>query len=215
MTVPAKDDRRPSAQERVPTVRAAAAAVFVEMGYGAASMDDVARAAGMSKRTLYQLFSSKAALLSAVVEDHLAPLHIGSELEDEPDLEAALVGMLGTAARHLLSPPQLGIFRLIATEVHRSPELAAAFHKAGPGRGEVAIERRLAREAKAGRLRVSSAEAAVHMLFSLVMAPVQMATLLGVHDLLGQRDPPDEAEIGFRVREAVSVFLHGVLIPPR
>jgi AcrR family transcriptional regulator len=207
-----REERRPSAQERILAARAAAASVFVQMGYGAATMDDVARAAGMSKRTLYQLFPSKAALLEAVVEDHVAPLHIDTGLEDELDLETALVGMLGTAARHLLSPTQLGIFRLITTEVHRSPELAEAFHRAGPGRGEVAIERRLAREVGAGRLRLSSPETAGHMLFSLVIAPTQIATLLGVHGPIGRREPPDEAEIDRRVREAVSVFLRGALV---
>jgi AcrR family transcriptional regulator len=37
-------------------------------------MDDVARGARMSKKTLYQLFPSKEALFEAVISDHLAPL---------------------------------------------------------------------------------------------------------------------------------------------
>src|SRR5262245_15778279 len=41
---------------------------FLEMGYGAASMDDIASRAGMSKKTLYQLFDTKENLFGAVIE---------------------------------------------------------------------------------------------------------------------------------------------------
>ncbi|HMR33680.1 MAG TPA: TetR/AcrR family transcriptional regulator [Geminicoccaceae bacterium] len=188
-------------------MRKAAESVFTRLGYIAATMDDVARAAGMSKRTLYQLFPSKAALLEAVIEAHLAPLHISSELEDEPDLEAALTGMLKSIARHLLSPAQLGIFRLIAAEATRSPELAAAFHRAGPARGASAVERRLVREVAEGRLRVSSPRAAVGMLFAMAFGTTQIGALLGRPDL------PDAAEIDRHVHETVAVFLRGALAP--
>lgn len=192
-------------RDRGQAVRTAAETVFLRLGYIAATMDDIARAAGMSKRTLYQLFPSKAALLDAVIEAHLAPLHIGSEIEDEPDLETALTGMLEVVASHLLSPTQAGIFRLIATEASRSPELAAAFHRAGPARGATALERRLAREAAEGRLRVSSPRAAVGMLFAMAFGTTQIGVLLGRIEL------PDAAEIARHVRETVAIFLHGAL----
>ena len=47
---------------------AAAEHVFVEMGYGAASMDGIARRAGMSKKTIYQVFETKQDLFAAVIE---------------------------------------------------------------------------------------------------------------------------------------------------
>lgn len=199
-------ERHSTVQDRGQVVRKAAETVFLRLGYIAASMDDIARAAGMSKRTLYQLFPSKAALLDAVIEAHLAPLHISSEIEDEPDLETALTGMLEAVARHLLSPTQAGIFRLIATEASRSPELVTAFHRAGPARGASALERRLAREAAQGRLRVSSPGAAVGLLFAMAFGTTQIGVLLGRNDL------PDTAEIARHVRETVGIFLHGALV---
>lgn len=204
---PALPDCSAPAQARIQTLRKAAKSVFVELGYVAATMDDVARAAGMSKRTVYQLFPSKAALFEAVIEDHLAPLHIDTALEDDPDLEAALVGMLEAVALHVLSPDQAGIFRLLVSEASRSPELVAAFHRAGPGRGAGAIERRILREIASGRIRVTDPGTAVHMLFSMAIGSVQVAVLLGMREL------PDRAEISGRVREAVAIFLRGVLDP--
>ena len=65
---PNEEARRPGARGRPrlldETTRrdrlvAAAEHVFVEMGYGAASMDDIARRAGMSKKTIYQVFETK------------------------------------------------------------------------------------------------------------------------------------------------------------
>ena len=47
---------------------AAAEHVFVEMGYGAASMDGIARCAGMSKKTIYQVFETKQDLFVAVID---------------------------------------------------------------------------------------------------------------------------------------------------
>src|SRR5215510_15347429 len=47
---------------------AAAEQVFVELGYGAANMDGIARRAGMSKKTIYQVFETKQDLFAAVIE---------------------------------------------------------------------------------------------------------------------------------------------------
>jgi len=199
---------RLSEVERHQTLREAAETVFLREGYAATHMDDVARAAGMSKRTLYQIFPSKAALFEAVVEGYLAPLRIDSELEEEPDLVKALTVMLEVAARHLLAPRQSGIYRLIVAEVNRSPELANAFHRAGLGRGASSLERRIAAEAERGRLRVSNPEDAANMLFGMAIGTIHSKMLLGL------RGPPDEEEISARVREAVTVFLRGTMTHP-
>src|SRR5258708_8265305 len=52
----------------------AAESVFVELGYSSASMDDIARRAGMSKKTLYRLFETKEALFAAVIAAPPPPL---------------------------------------------------------------------------------------------------------------------------------------------
>jgi len=205
MQVTALQRGRLSENERYQALREAAETVFLREGYAAAHMDDVARAAGMSKRTLYQIFPSKAALFEAVIEGYLAPLHIDTELEEEPDLEKALTGMLEVAACHLLAPRQSGIYRLIVAEVNRSPELADAFHRAGLGRGASSLERRISAEVRKGRLRVSNPRDAASMLFGMAIGTIHNKMLLGL------RGPPDEAEISARVRDAVAVFLHGAL----
>src|SRR3954468_14584778 len=58
--------------ERRRVLLEAAAREFVEQGYAGASMDAVARRAGMSKRTLYQLFPTKDALFGAMAAGRIA-----------------------------------------------------------------------------------------------------------------------------------------------
>ena len=45
-----------------------ARAIFLAQGFDAASMNDIARAAGVSKGTLYVYFNNKEQLLKAIVE---------------------------------------------------------------------------------------------------------------------------------------------------
>ena len=57
------------------TVRSAArfwtarAKVFMDLGFDGASMNEIARAAGVSKGTLYVYFADKSRLFEAIVED--------------------------------------------------------------------------------------------------------------------------------------------------
>ncbi|MBR0670404.1 TetR/AcrR family transcriptional regulator [Neoroseomonas soli] len=200
--------RRLPEADRCRVLREAAETVFLRDGYAAAHMDEVARAAGMSKRTLYQHYASKEALFEAVMLDCLSPMGIDPEPENEPQLGAALRGMLVSLTRHLFEPRQVAIFRLVIAEVKRSPELADAFHRAGPGRGASSIERRLAAEMAQGRLRLSDARQAARMLFGMAIGAAHMALLLGL------QGPPTEAEMERVVGEAVEVFLRGALAPP-
>jgi AcrR family transcriptional regulator len=91
--------RLPEAERRQALIRVAED-VFLAQGYAAANMDDVARGARMSKKTLYQLFSSKEALFEAVMTDHLAPLLESTPEEAEGDLREGLIALMERAAVH-------------------------------------------------------------------------------------------------------------------
>lgn len=191
-----EDERRHALQE-------AAAAVFLRDGYAATSMDKVAGEAGMSKRTLYRLFPSKAALFEATIGDSLAPLHLDPALTREPDLAVALAGILETAGRHLLALRPTGILRLVIAEAGRSPELAEAFHRVLVRRGATALQRLIEAEMTGGRLRPGDPEATARMLYGMAFGSTQIRLLLGV------RQVPDPEEIASVARDAVAVFLDG------
>ncbi|WP_431282558.1 TetR/AcrR family transcriptional regulator [Humitalea sp. 24SJ18S-53] len=198
--------RLTEADRRLELVRVAED-VFLAQGYTAANMDDVARGARMSKKTLYQIFASKAALFEAVIADHLAPLKASAPEEQGDDPRAALTTLLEMAARHLLERRQIGIFRLISAEGKRAPELAEAFHRAGPGGGEGSLERCIAAHARRGHLRVEDPGEAASMLFGMAIGKMHMMLLLGL------RQQPEAEEIASMVARAVDIFLRGTLLP--
>ena len=120
----------------------AAESVFLELGYGSASMDDIARRVRMSKKTLYRLFDTKASLFAAVVASRRAVLNAMVEAEDctgADTAEEVLRRFLGKIARFVLAPRQAAIYRLVIAESHRAPELAHAFHSEGPSKARAML----------------------------------------------------------------------------
>ncbi|MBS1588497.1 MAG: TetR/AcrR family transcriptional regulator [Bacteroidetes bacterium] len=74
----------------------AASELFRQYGFKTITMDDVARRAGISKKTLYQHFANKGALVSTSVEwykDHLSEACLKAMQESENAVE----GMVRTA----------------------------------------------------------------------------------------------------------------------
>lgn len=116
--------RRRVAAEKRAAVVAAAHARFVERGYVATPLEDIARAAGVSTATVYKHFPSKAALFEEVAQAFLPD----AEAELPPAQEGsweALESVLRAYARMLTRPGAADLFHLIVAEARRAPELPA------------------------------------------------------------------------------------------
>jgi len=184
----------------------AAEQVFVETGYSAANVDDIARRAGMSKKTIYQIFDTKEALFAAVIAARRAALAsmIGAEgcnASDPP--EKVLRHFLSEVARFVLAPRQAALYRLVIAESQRAPELAHAFYREGPTKARTALTQWLMLMHERNVLHVPDAATTAGMLFSMVFAEPQMRLLIGE-----AREPNEEA-IRARVDHAVDIFLNG------
>jgi AcrR family transcriptional regulator len=196
--------REISEDERRRRLIAVAEKVFVEQGYGAASMDEIAQDAGMSKRTLYQLFDTKEALFAAVITDRMRALGEGAEeAAGARPLKEAVVEYLCEAARFILSPRHVALFRVLIGEAWRAPGMAQAFDHACAGRGKSVLARWLTQEAEAGRLALEDPVEAAGMLFGMVVGEPHHRMLMG------EGRPPSKAAIEARVRKAVDIFLQG------
>jgi AcrR family transcriptional regulator len=114
----------------------AAERVFVSSGYGAASMEEIARAAGMSKKTVYALYPDKRHLFGALISDAGEFLKSATISTQNPaQIIAELRRRLLEMAAFALSPRQVEITRLVISEAHHWPELAEEFHARGVTRG--------------------------------------------------------------------------------
>jgi TetR/AcrR family transcriptional regulator, mexJK operon transcriptional repressor len=105
-----------------------ASQAFVLHGYGATSINAIAKSARVSKNTLYARFPSKAALFRAIVARQIES--VDAELptfggHDEP-LADRLRAYVNVALRRSLGGGMLEINRLILSESHQFPELGEA-----------------------------------------------------------------------------------------
>lgn len=175
---------------------------FLARGFGAVSMDAIARAAGVSKATVYAHFNSKEELFGAVVAD-VAERHFGgfSALELDPhDIAASLTTIARRFLDLVLSPDAIALNRILVGEVTRFPVLGAVFWEAGPERNRRQIEGFLLRAAEAGSLAVPDARLAAEQFVSLVRGEIHLRRML-------QLESDDDIGAEAAATSAVATFL--------
>jgi TetR/AcrR family transcriptional regulator, mexJK operon transcriptional repressor len=215
-TTRAGDARAKIAQQEIDNVKVrqildAARKLFMEWGYGAASMDAIARQAGVSKATLYTHFDSKDALFAALIVmecKHFAE-QIGLRAFDEPDIRVALRSLAEDFNNLLCRDESLAMYRIVVAEAPRFPELGRIFYDSGP---RVMIDRiadLIAGAAKRGLLNVRDARIAAVQFISLVRGDTHFTRILGVK-------PASKNAAADYINSGVDLFLAGYGAgPPR
>lgn len=126
---------RPSAEEaaQLPArLLDAAQAVFVEKGYARATVEDVAKAAGISRKTVYTRYANKDDILAAVIDRILDAALPSPEVDRASptlaqDARTALRRIAADAAALSMRPEVAGLNRLIMAEAGQTPALADMF----------------------------------------------------------------------------------------
>ncbi len=116
----------PSA-ERIAHLLAVAKTTFGEKGFAATTMDDIASAAGMSKKTLYKLFDSKSDLFRAMLTKNLQRFDFFAAGSSQESAIVELRRALRYIADIVLMPDEIALHRLLIAERKQSPALAAIF----------------------------------------------------------------------------------------
>lgn len=127
---------------------AAALDLFVERGFAATRLEDVARRAGVSKGTLYLYYANKEELFKAVVRDSIVPA-----IGDAEDTIALYEGHSSELLRAILfgwwervgGTKASGIVKLVMAEAHNFPELAEFYREEVIVRGTKVISSMLER----------------------------------------------------------------------
>jgi AcrR family transcriptional regulator len=129
-----KNTQDPQVNPKAMAIMTAAKELFLEQGFGAVSMDQVARQAGVSKATVYAHFVSKEKLFAEMVfRACIAKSQtVLPALQADSDIEAVLEEIAHIVVDHLLSPEPLAVYRIIMAEGPRFPELPRAFFGNGP-----------------------------------------------------------------------------------
>ena len=119
--------RRRSKETRPQELLDAALALFVAKGFAATRSEEVARAAGVSKGTLYLYYPSKEELFKAVVRQNLASrIAEGQEMVDSFQGRASdlIVALMQTWWQRMEEEAAAGIHKVVLAEVRNFPELA-------------------------------------------------------------------------------------------
>lgn len=209
MAPDAGDDRRSRKREQI---LAGAREVFLELGFEGASVDEIARRAGVSKATLYSHFDDKRALFAAFADreckEHAVRLFDG--VTDLDDAETVLRRLAHQAVRLKVSPFAQGMYRTAVAESARFPAIARAFYDAGPGLARTRMVQLLAQFVAKGQLVIDDLELAAEQLCQLCHAQLCERKLLGVQTEV------TEAEIERVADGAIDTFLRAFgTSPPR
>jgi AcrR family transcriptional regulator len=181
---------------------AAAADLFLHKGYHATTMDDVARCAGMSKKTVYQVFSSKSELFDALLSDWFAPVTAPIESDGPP--RQVLADALSRLANFALSERQVLLMRLMIAETSCSEEIATALDRQCLGKGKGALAQWLAAQTAVGALKIDNPIEAANMLFFSAVGDFLMRRLLRT------RPQPTGEEIAARIDHTVEAFFRQI-----
>jgi TetR/AcrR family transcriptional regulator, mexJK operon transcriptional repressor len=192
----------------------AAKELFTSQGFGATSMDAIARTANVSKATLYAHFSGKEELFAAIVS-HTCQAQsrmLSTSGADDLELTEALSEIGRNFLSLILSPPAVAIFRVVIGETARFPDLGRIFFESGPNQMRTTLSAFLAKAAARGRLDIGEPMRAAEHLIGMFQTPVHLHVLFGVTEGFTKE------EVDKVVKDAVEAFLRAYLprsgLPP-
>ncbi len=186
----------------------AARTVFLRDGYSGATMEEVAAAAGLAKRTLYNLFEDKSALFARMVEDTIAfAEQFARDLREElfdgitaANLGSSLEDLGRRLALSILRPEVIALRRLLIGESREFPGFATDYYDRAPGRVLEALAFGFGRLGKAKVLRIPNRrQAAAQFAYLVAGEPLDRAVLVGAM--------PTRNHVVASAREGVRTFL--------
>ncbi len=188
---------------KVQQVLEGAREIFLRDGFEGASVDDIAKAANVSKATLYSYFSDKRQLFAEVVTTECDRMssNIVAQLDDSLPIRDRLLLAAKGAALLLLSDFSQRMFRICLAERDRFPELCEAYYKCGPLNGHHQITLQFQKAVEAGELKIDDMETAAWQFAELCKARVFVLANFGVQTEFS------DAEIDTIATAAVDTFL--------
>jgi len=201
--MPDGGETTPKRGRKYDQVIAGAREVFMADGFEGASVDDIARAAGVSKATLYSYFADKRLLFMEVARGECA--RQADMAADSIDTRQPPRLVLTLAARRMIeiSTSDLGrqMHRIAAAEAARFPALGTAFYESGPATARARLVAYFREAMARGELAIPDLDLAADQFYALARTGIAERLLL---------DPAarvTEAERERIVTGAVEMFL--------
>ncbi|MEQ8697213.1 MAG: TetR/AcrR family transcriptional regulator [Bauldia litoralis] len=161
-----------------------AAKVFLADGFGGATMDAVALAAGVSKMTVYRYFRSKEELFAGVIGDQCDRIvddEVSASMAELPP-KAALELFGRRMIEIVFAPETLKLHRIVIAEAHRFPDLSKLFYESGPQANVELLARYFRAHRRDPGLRVGDPRRSAEEFMSILRGYEHMRALLGYED---------------------------------
>ena len=166
-------------------------------------MGEVARAAGVSKGTLYVYFENKEQLFEAIVHEECAAqaAQIFTLDQNDHDVETVLTRLGCAYVEFVCRIGATSPVRTVIAIADRMPAIGRHFYESGPGLGIAALEEYLKVQVAAGVLVVEDCHVAAAQFIEACQAPVFKRVIFNV------APPPTSEQIAYGVGFAVRTFL--------
>jgi AcrR family transcriptional regulator len=193
---------RPRGEIRRSQILDAAVEVFLENGYGGATIDLVVERAGASKATVYSFFGGKDGLFAAIVEERAERIlsAFGDPEVVHSDVRHALAHIAQRYMEVAMAPDAVGLWRLIF------PELARTFYQLGPDRTYAHLAGMLSVWRERGLIRLDDPQRAAVQFFDSVGGDLHRRAMAGIL-------PKNLREaIQRSIDHAVQIFWNGIKV---
>jgi len=159
-------------------------------GFDGANVDDIARAAGVSKATLYSYFSDKRLLFSEVarIECDRQASSAMAEIDPAAPVQTSLAALADRITRFFLSDFGQQMYRICVAESHRFPELGERFYASGPQMLCQRLGAILQGYVTRGSLRIDDIDLAANQLAELCKSDLFSRRLCGVGGAASEAD---------------------------
>jgi AcrR family transcriptional regulator len=178
--------------------------VFMEQGFEAASMNDITRAAGVSKGTIYVYFENKEDLFGDMIERERRRITetVRHALDGRQPIAQALEEFGTLFATHMTADQTIRAMRMVIAANHRLPKLCSRFFSATPINPVSVLQEYLDRQIAAGTLACDDTEHAAKQFIELTTVGLFKPRIFGAME-----EAPPRALIECNVAAAIRVFL--------
>jgi AcrR family transcriptional regulator len=183
--------RRRRKEARPAEIVEAARICFINNGFGATRIQDVAKGAGVSKGTVYLYFASKEALFEAVVRAQLSPVidSVIAAIEADPNTPAPdqLIFCARTMYREIVTTDKRKLMLLVIAEGPRFPWVAEFYYREVLSKGKELIRAVIRRGEERGELKANG----IDRFPEILMAPTVVA---GIFSLVFADHAPEDLD---------------------
>ena len=201
---------RRRAEARPDEVLDAALDLFIEKGFAATRVEDIAKRAGLSKGAVYLYFPSKEAILEGLVRRAVTPIAedaLGFVGNYEGDPRIVLTMVMKMLAHKLADPRVTAIPKIVLREVATFPNLAQMYRREVLDKAIPVVTGLIARGVDQGYLRQVDPELTLRSIVGPIIAHLALAEIFGVQ-------PEDGVQIDRLIDNHLTILFDGLSAPP-